>query len=241
MLATTHNTPRPDAIRPRTVRTAELNPSIGIRKVIIASITGNVPAEHHEDAIGLLLETLDSDDDEMRGLAIVAMFELDREHPLVLKALVQSVADVSVSVRRRAIRSLGNIGRNVSYSLPWLIPAVHDWDMSVVMESVAAIGNFGDESEAAIPALMGWLTHPELRIRTIVTIALSRIGQNVIPFAMAALKNPDADSRERAAALLGRLNAPEDAVLEALLESMSDEDETVRLTARGALERLAAV
>lgn len=240
MLATTNTGPRPEVTRPRPVRPAETNPAIGIRKVIIASITGNVPAEHHEDAIELLLETLESDDDEMRGLSIVAMYELDREHPLVLKAMVQSVADISVTVRRRAIRSLGNIGRNASYSLPWLIPAVHDWDMSVAMESVAAIGNFGDDGEAAIPALMGWLTHPELRVRTIVTTALSRIGGNVIPFAMAALKNPDPESRERAAALLGRLNACEDAVLEALLESMSDEDETVRMAAREALERLAA-
>jgi len=240
MLATTHNGQRSEIARPRPIRNAEINPAVGLRKVIIASITGNVPPEHHEDAIELLLETLESDDDEMRGLSIVAMYELDREHPLVLKAMVQSVADISVTVRRRAIRSLGNIGRTASYSLPWLIPAVHDWDMSVVMESVAAIGSFGDDSEAAIPALMGWLTHPELRVRTIVTNALSRIGTNVIPFAMAALKNPDPESRERAAALLGRLNTPDDAVLEALLESMSDDDETVRITAREALERLAA-
>ena len=86
---------------------------------------------------------------------------------------------------------------------------------------------------------MGLLTHSVGRIRSVIGMTLRKIGESAIPYLLAAMVNPDDESRERAASLLGSMEIDDPDLVEALLTvAMSDPLDRVRETARRALTRI---
>ncbi|PYK63574.1 MAG: hypothetical protein DME21_02475 [Verrucomicrobia bacterium] len=88
-------------------------------------------------------------------------------------AILAAVEDRDASVRRQAIRQLGN--RRVREAVPTLISRLKDDDAGVCFQASAALGRIADLE--AVPALMAALEEKELFARHAVFTALNRIGR----------------------------------------------------------------
>ena len=47
-----------------------------IRRVLVASITGSLPDEFRDEAVTLLVEAMNAPEDDVRGLAVIALCEI---------------------------------------------------------------------------------------------------------------------------------------------------------------------
>ncbi|MSR54806.1 MAG: hypothetical protein EXS09_16185 [Gemmataceae bacterium] len=212
-----------------------MNPYALVHRIIVAALTGTLPDEYRDESVNILTQALNAPDDEVRALAVMGLGELGAA-PAVLPALSSAMHDGCIQVRRRAARSLGDLGNAALPSLPHLVAALDDSSISIRLEAMSAIGCIGPDAEPAVPHLMSLLADEQIRVRTVAGATLKRIGRSCIPFLVEALTNPDALIRERAALLLGQLHATDDCVIEGLLEALADYDDDVRDAARKALQ-----
>ncbi|MCE9534140.1 MAG: HEAT repeat domain-containing protein [Planctomycetes bacterium] len=209
-----------------------------IRRVLIASITGTLPDEFREEAVTLLTEALNAPDDDVRGLAVMALQEIGGGAPLVLPAITGALHDSCETVRKRAARALGEFGMASIPSLPYLTSGLQDESIAVRLECASALGRIGPEAEPALPNLFILLLEPDLRVRTVISAAIRKMGPASVSYAIAMLLDADPLMRERACELFGQMGCLDDAVVEALLEACTDNIPEVRSAARLALDRL---
>lgn len=209
-----------------------------VRRVLVAAITGSLPDELRDDAVNLLTGALNAPDEDVRGLAVVALNEIGCSAPLLLPALTSALNDSSELVRRRAARALGDLGLAAIPAMPHLTAGLQDESTNVRLECAAALGRIGADAEPALPNLFMLLLDPNLRIRTVVAAAIRKMGQPAVSYSLAMLMDADPLLRERACELLGLLGYLDDHVIEALLEACTDSEPEVREASRNALERL---
>lgn len=209
-----------------------------IRRVLVAAITGTLPDEYREEAVNLLTEALNAPDDEVRGLAVIALNELGCGAQVLLPALTGALHDSSEIVRRRAARALGDLGMAAIPAMPHLTSGLLDESRTVQLECSAALGRIGPEAEPALPNLFILMLEPDLRIRTVVGSSIRKMGQPAVSYSLAMLTESESIIRERACELLGLLGCVDDNVVEALLEACTDREPEVREAARNALDRL---
>ena len=169
---------------------------------------------------------------------MIALQEMGGAPPTVLPALIEALHDPNEIVRRRSARGWANWVWLPCLRFPHLVATLQDSHTSVRMEAVAALGRLGQDAEQAIPAILGMLVEPELRLSIIAGTVLKRMGSVATPYLIGCLSDPNAILRERCALLLGRLGIPDDSVIEALLESCTDSEFEVCGSARRALEHL---
>lgn len=209
-----------------------------IRRVLVASITGSLPEEYRDEAVSLLTQALNAPDDDVRGLAVIALNEIGCGAPVLLPALTSALHDSSELVRRRAARALGDLGLAAIPAMPHLTAGLQDQSRTVQLECTAALGRIGPDAEPALPNLFLLLLEPNLRVRTVVAASIRKMGQPAVSYSLAMLMDSDPLMRERACELLGQLNCVDDQVVEALLEACTDSEPEIREAARNALDRL---
>jgi HEAT repeat protein len=209
-----------------------------IRRVLVASITGSLPDEYRDEAISLLTEALNAPDDDVRGLAVIALNEIGCGAPVLLPALMSALHDSSELVRRRAARALGDLGLGAIPALPHLTAGLQDESRPVQLECSAALGRIGPDAEPALPNLFMLLLDSNLRVRTVVSSAIRRMGQPAVSYSLSMLLDSDPLMRECACEMLGQLGCLDDPVIESLLEACTDREPEIREAARTALDRL---
>lgn len=209
-----------------------------IRRVLIASISGSLPDEYRDEAIGLLTEALSAPDDDVRGLAVIALNEIGHGAPAILPAMINALNDSNETVRKRAARVMGELGMAAVPALPHLTASLQDECQAVRLECAAAVGRIGPDAEPALPNLFVLLLEEDVRSRTVVASAIRRIGSSAVSYSLAMLLDADPLMRERACEMLGHLGCVEDPVVEALLEACTDGEPQVRQAARHSLDRL---
>jgi HEAT repeat protein len=208
-----------------------------LRRVLVATITGSLPDEYRDEAAILLADALNAPDDDVRGLAVLALSELGGATS-VLGSLAGALHDSSEIVRRRAARVLGDLGPAALPVLPHLAAGLQDESSAVRLECAAALGRIGPDAEAALPSLFIMLLEGDMRVRIVVAAAIRLMGEPAVSYALAMLLDADPTMRERACELLGQLGCLDDLPVEALLEACTDPVPEVREAARNALERL---
>ncbi len=209
-----------------------------IRRVLVASITGSLPDEYRDEAVQLLTEALNAPDEDVRGLAVIALNEVGCGAPILLPALTSALNDSSEMVRRRAARSLGELGLAAIPAMPHLTAGLQDDSRGVQLECAAALGRIGPEAEPALPNLFSLLLEPDLRVRTVIAASIRKMGQPAVSYSLAMLLDSDPLMRERACELIGQLGCMDDHVVEGLLEACTDSEPEIREAARNALDRL---
>jgi vesicle coat complex subunit len=219
-------------------KVVEVNPYGIVRRVLIAAVTGNIPDEHRLEAVNLLKQALMGGEEDVRGLAVIGLLELEAPPSAILPALAKALHDPSEMVRRRAARALGDLGPLAAPAVSPLVSALRDPDPSVRMDAAGSLGRIGQDARAAIPALIEFVGDDDARVRTIAGVALRRMGPYAVPPLMKCLARPEPIVRERAAVLLGQIGIYHDAVVQRLLEACSDDEADVRQAAREAIERL---
>ena len=88
-----------------------VNPYALVRRIIVAALTGTLPDEYRDESVNILSQALNAPDDDVRALAVIGLSELGAGAPVVLPALTGAMHDGCDQVRRRAARSLGDLGR----------------------------------------------------------------------------------------------------------------------------------
>lgn len=209
-----------------------------IRRVLVASISGSLPDEMRDEAITVLTEALNAPDDDVRGLAVIALNEVGSGTAAILSPLTDALGDSSEMVRKRAARALGELGPAAIPSLPYITAGLQDEMLNVRLECAASLGRVGPDAENALPHLFAMLLEPDLRVRIVVSTAIRRIGPSSISYSLAMLTDEEPLMRVRACELLGQMGCMEDPVVEALLEACTDSEPEVREAARNALDRL---
>lgn len=208
---------------------------------MVASITGALPEEYVDEAVGLLTEALNAPDEDVRALAVIALQEVGGKTPTVLTALTSALHDCNELVRKRAARALSDLEDGAISALPHLTAGLQDEYLSVQLECAAAIGRIGLDAEPALPNLFDFLLGTDIRVRTVVCTAILKLGQPALDYTLAMMDDSDSLIRERACELLGRSGCLKDPVVESLLEACTDSEFAVREAARNALERLSSI
>jgi len=216
----------------------QTNSASVIRRVLIASISGSLPDEYRDEAVTLLTEALNAPDDDVRGLAVIALNEIGAGAPAILPPMMGALADSAELVRKRAARVLGDLGMSAVPALPHLTACLQDESQAVRLECAAALGRIGPDAEPALPNLFMLLLEPDVRARIVVATAIRKIGATAISYTLAMLLDAEPLMRERACEMLGQMGCMEDTVVEALLEACTDSEREVREAARHALDRL---
>lgn len=156
-------------------------------------------------------------------------------------ALVQSLKDRDVAVRRMAAEGLGRLGGVAQGAVGALVEALGD-DDELVRGSVAeALGSMGPAAEAAVPALVTALRDPEEFVRRVAAGALGNIGPGAgeaVPTLTRALKDREEFVRRAVAEALGKIGPPASAARPALQHSLNDRDVLVRHWAAAALKKI---
>ncbi len=212
-----------------------LSPQV-MHKLAFTILVHGLPDAQTGIALEVLTDALDSPHGQVRELAVVALAELPVSPVKRVAVIGRGLKDSSPKVRRRAARALGDFGANALPALPQLVAGMRDTDASVRRDCAGAVGRLGPAAHAAAPALISLFAEPETRMRVVAATALKRLGRAAAPALLDALHHHNAETRGRAASVLGHLAPTDSLVTDALRSATYDLDDEVRRRASEALE-----
>jgi HEAT repeat protein len=199
--------------------------------LLIQDLTNNAPEVQAEiaralgpfgpearDAVPLLLELLEGSsagepaDDRVRAAAASALGEIGENPATVVPALIATLRDQDVSVRREAVRSLGLLGDDAREAVPLLVRFLPeaagdsgepDADELALLRGCAAesLGDIQCEAALIVPALIASLSDSDATARRLKAESLGRFGEqarSAVPPLTTLLGDEDADVRASA-------------------------------------------
>jgi HEAT repeat protein len=211
-----------------------LSPQV-MHKLVFTILVHGLPDSQTGIALDVLLEAQGNPNPQVRELAVVALAELPVAPSKRVAALVRGLQDTASRVRRRAARALGDFGTHAIPAVQALNAALKDADTSVRRDSAGTLGRLGHSAAGSVDGLIVLLGDPDTRTRVVVSTSLKRIGRPAVPALIAALRNPDAELRARAATLLSKIAPDDDDVTTALRHASGDRDAEVRQRVEAAL------
>lgn len=192
-------------------------------------------------AVPVLVESLKSEDWELREAATSALQRIAPDSPVVADAVVQTwMAAMRTADRRQrdaAVAVLGRMGARAAQAAPLLAELVED----PTSGAARSLAQMGPAAAPAVPALTKALANSEVHVRQQAADALGRIGPTARPAVLAliaALKDQDAEVRWRAAVAIGQIGANDSGGVAALAALLKDNDAQVRDRVAEALGRI---
>jgi len=186
-----------------------------------------------EVAIPDLVDALHYDEDSVYTAISDALISIG---PASLKTLRYALEDPSFIVRRRAVEIVARFGPQAKPMAPDLVQLLQDPQPDVHGAAEKALIQMGDD---AIPALSGALKTNEVGFRNVLLVTLGHCGPKAVPIIVNLLKKDESPFiRSRAATTLGDAGSTNPQVIQALIASLSDMEETVRGSAATALGQL---
>jgi hypothetical protein len=149
-------------------------------------------------------------------------------------SLIHALKNKDENVRIVAARSLCTIGTDARPALAALTGALADSQSAVAEAAAKALANFGPEAKSAVPALLS----ASRRSVAAAEDTLLKLGKDAVPGLIEALGHRDADERDAAADLLGRIGPSAKAAIPTLTTAVHDSSRQVRESAAIALEKI---
>lgn len=189
-------------------------------------------ADDLDDAVPLLeLMLLDTDDE----VSTTAKRGFMACHELAVMPLMRLIENARAEIRERACDALGSLQEEVDTSpaRPALLAALADPVPAVRGRAAFALGIMRDTSPSTIDALAALARDSETEVRSWALHAIGNIGRAEgahraigahAATLLAALDDPDADTRWSAAYALGYARLPAERILPKLLERLRVED-----------------
>lgn len=176
--------------------------------------------------LAVLSDLARAGDGRIAQAALAAMSRLG--HPRAIEELLAALATSDVERRKNVVRLLGDRGGALAIAaLQWTV--THDPDPGVVQAALDALAHLA--TPQAIAALIE-LTADENH-RSLCVAALARVGSPMAPEIVRGLKHSNPQVRCAVVQALARLDG--EAVTDALVTALRDEDPSVRTTALTAL------
>ncbi len=218
-----------------------------------------------ESAIEALTRALRDRDSKVRGAAALALELMGEPAWPAVPALIAATAEpvtpddprppervdpdgghgspqARPSVYQTALVAIGQA------SVPALLQQLDSSDHTMRIQAVRTLGFLREGGKAAVPRLIGLLSHPDIRAEAV--IALGKIGmgaRTAVPMLIPILKNRDVGLRSHAAEALGQISSQvfhqwtpstRKFVIDALTLALKDQDRGVRLAAVAACAQI---
>jgi HEAT repeat protein len=188
---------------------------------IYQQILARIPSASPE-----LIKALRSAHPLIRG-RVAEVFAISRDRSAV-SVLLEALRGEFFTVRARAAIALGNIGD--TSALPAMLPLLKDPEVEVRLAACSAIGMFRDPSTFDELANV-LLDDPQIEVRQAAVKALGDSRHSAaIPFLMEALRDPFwwFEREQNVRDLLSAIENMGGAVIEPLIEALTDREKTVR-------------
>ena len=206
-------------------------------RISAGAALGRMGADSHA-VVEALTEALKDPEVPVRNSAAWALGRIGPPARASVPALIESLKVSDSSVRSSAAEALTEMGVAAQAAIPALIEGLKDPTLEVRSAAANALGSMGPAALSAVSALIE--AHRQLAVRPAVARSLSRIGRPAIPALIGALKDPEADVRCSAAAVLEKMGAHAQAAVPALIEALKDPKASVRSSAAAVLVKVGA-
>lgn len=163
-----------------------------------------------------------SDSQEVRQMAILALWELEPSDEVSMAADEEFLATASKDAIADALEAASLVGEG---AVPYCIKCLER--PALIRAAAVVLGKIGPEAADAVPALLKQVNNEEAVIRREVLFALGKIGptaKDAIPAALARVDDPDATVRYSAVYALGRIGPNAAPATERLLKELESED-----------------
>lgn len=157
---------------------------------------------------------------------------------LTAPALAKLLTYPNPSVRRLALRTLGDLGTESERVLPELVDAMRDEVGAVRMQAASTLRRLG---RPAIPPLIWALEQPDARTRAGGAEGLGTIGpdaERAMALLLSLVADDDAGVRRWSVWAIGQIRPGDTSQLSVFLSALKDDDEMVRDEAAWALAKL---
>src|SRR5579884_3613971 len=172
------------------------------------------------------IKALDSANPDDREGAIDNLAQSD--HPVALEALIGALSHPLQDVRIFAALARGEAGD--VRAIPELLDALRQKDEGIVDRAIIALGNIGDVKVA--PQLMDILNHRWDRTRYLITNALQKMGDAVVPMLQHMLHEESTERKVWAIKTLKGIGYP---AVPSLIQALHDKEQAVKVYAIDAL------
>ena len=189
--------------------------------LLLCSYAVGLGASEQNEAVGIVLDILRSDDQEMQAAAIAMVKEMPGTQ--VTEALAKELPNLSARSQVQLLSALGDRGDAVAR--PAVVAAVKSEDQSVRIAALRAIGQLGDDSSVGLlaQAAAGARGAEQKAARD----SLYRLrGPNVDKVILEAISKAEAKTKVELISSIGQRNIT--AGVAALLETAKDSDRKVR-------------
>ena len=189
--------------------------------VLLCSYSVCLGASQQDEAVGIVLDILRSNDQEMQAAAIAMVKEMPGTQ--VTEALAKELPNLSAKSQVQLLSALGDRGDIVAR--PAVVVAVNSEDESVRIAALRALGQLGDDSsvELLAQAAAGATGAEQKAARD----SLYRLrGPNVDKVILAAIPKADTKTKVELISSVGQRNITTGVA--ALLETAKDSDRKVR-------------
>ena len=190
--------------------------------LLLCSYSVCLVASEQSEAVGIVLDILRSDDQEMQAAAIAMVKEMPGTQ--VTKALAKELPNLSAKSQVQLLSALGDRGDVAAR--PAVVAAVKSKDESVRIAALRALGQLGDDScvELLAQSAAGARGAEQKAARD----SLYRLrGPNVDKVILAAIPKAEAEKKVELISSIGQRNIT--AGVAALLETAKDSDRKVRI------------
>jgi HEAT repeat protein len=206
-----------------------------------------VGAASDSAAAARIAQFIMSDPDErVRSKACYALQHMDVHTDKSVEVLLAALGDSSAEVRRAAITAVGRMGAPAAPATPVLLSIIDDADLEAPgrrdwEQAVSALARLAPYDEAAMKAVMEFLDHPSIDVRSQVVVGLPVRGIAMddvrLPIEK-ALRDTSIAVRCRALSAIGAFGEGESDVEALFLAAMHDEDVGVRECAARSARKL---
>jgi HEAT repeat protein len=187
-------------------------------------------------AVPELRKALKDTNDQVRIAAATALGRIGPEAKASIPSLIEALDDKHRYVRAEAAKALSRMGDAADAAVRPLFQVMVDEDIGVRHNAAEALARIGP---VAFPSLIERLKHEDKQVRMEAAYGLGVTGGDAtddVCLALAdALKDPDRDVRQLAAESLGKIGLIAKPAFSALIQTLQDEDQFVRLHAAYAL------
>jgi HEAT repeat protein len=192
-------------------------------------------------AVPALIKLLDDGDDDIRETAAKGLRSIGPEAQDAISSLINHLTDPDVYVCQASAAALENIPPKSAEEVPKLLrvlsaPSNAEYVTACVIDRLA---RFGGQAKAAVPAILPFLHHDFISMRSSAADALGQIDPEAAKKALLnALDDADENIRMTAADGLGAMGPEAQDAIPALIQRLDDQDECVRAASAKALEKI---
>lgn len=195
-------------------------------------------------AVPELAAALSSDDLVLQYEALIALSHIGPMAGAAVPAITEVLSSKAVPLQVTALNALRQIGTSTPEVLAQIKELAADTNDATTAAAVRCLINTGHSDDpavaAAVPRLVGALSHSKASVKNAAATALVEIGPAVLPELKVLLSSSDRILRRQACEMAGRMEEAAHELVPELTLRLIDQDEAVVRAAATALGRMQA-